>query len=109
MKKDSLSKVIKTKEQANKFMDELNRLTTPHMTLWRTLIRIESFDKEKIEFVVPSWDHTQTVTLDRKNLPDMVNEVLDNKVELPYRLFAKCNIDNENKNELIFAEWEIKK
>jgi hypothetical protein len=80
----------------------------PSMKMWRTLIRIEDFNEDKIDFVVPSWDHTVTVSLDRNTLPDFVNENLNKEVKLPFRLFAKCNIGTEDKNELMFSDWEIK-
>ena len=79
----------------------------PSMKMWRTLIRIENFNENQIDFVVPSWDYTVMVSLNRDTLPDFVNENL-NKDKLPFRLFAKCNIGNENKNELLFSDWEIK-
>ena len=74
-------------------------------TLWRTLIRIENYNRNDIEFIIPGWDNDVTVTLNRNNLPKEINGILDN-VQLPYRLCVRCNIGNENKDELIFENWE---
>ena len=74
-------------------------------TLWRTLIRIETFDENSIQFIIPGWDHEVTLFMNRSELPEEINENLE-KVKLPYRLHVRCNIGNDNKDELIFENWE---
>ena len=74
-------------------------------TLWRTLVRIESYDESIINFVLPGWDHEVNLKLNRKELPNDINKILDSNVQLPYRLHVRCNIGNEDKNELVFENW----
>lgn len=74
--------------------------------LWRTLVRIESFNAENIYFVLPGWNSDIKLSLSRNELPKDINNNLDS-VDLPYRLHVKCNIGNENSAELIYSDCEM--
>jgi hypothetical protein len=76
-------------------------------TLWRTLVRIESFNEDKVSLVLPSWNHRETIELNITELPTEIVEKMK-ITEMPYRVFARCNIGNDNKEELVFKQWESK-
>lgn len=72
--------------------------------VWRSLIRIDSFDKDHIYVIIPSWDPNEVISLNTEDLPVEIKNV----IEPDKRLHAKVNIGCESANDLFFTEWEPK-
>jgi hypothetical protein len=75
-------------------------------TLWRTLVRIESFDEatEMFHVFVPGWSSTIEVLLDIEEVPDNIQRrYFDDK---HIRFHAMVNIGCDEADELVFDDWE---
>lgn len=73
-------------------------------TLIRTMVRIDSVDPTHIYIIIPGWDASEIIMVDRNELPDNVKGLVD----YDKRLHVKANIGCESIYDLYFSEWEIK-
>lgn len=83
---------------------ELNGEIRADRKLWRTLVRVDSFDEHHIYIIIPGWDTTEVISVARKELPQEVEAVID----VDKRLHVGANIGCENPNDLYFSNWETK-
>jgi hypothetical protein len=85
-------------------IEEFNGEIKPQRKLWRTLVRIDSIDKNHIYIVIPGWDRNEIISL---NIEDLPTDVKAN-IQPDLRLHAKANIGTESPNDLFFIDWELK-
>jgi hypothetical protein len=72
--------------------------------LHRTLARMDSFDEMYLYFIIPAWDPSEMISIERSELPSEINKI----VREDNRLFVEANIGAEDKDDLFFENWEIK-
>jgi hypothetical protein len=85
-------------------IDEFNGEIKPARKIWRSLVRIDSLDKNHIYVIIPSWDTNEIISLNIEDLPEKMRSV----IEPDLRLHAKVNIGCESANDLFFLDWETK-
>ncbi len=72
---------------------------------WRTLIRVEEIDSDRVYLyvVIPGWNTQKKIRLYLDNFPKVIREVIQEDM----RLHAQVNIGAETYEDLYFDEWEI--
>ena len=75
-------------------------------TLWRTLVRIESYNEKTgiLHIVSPGWSSTEEIYLDVDEVPNHVQlRYFDDK---HIRFHAMVNLGCDEVDELVFDDWE---
>lgn len=70
---------------------------------WRTLVRFEGYEGENVRLVIPGWDWSTPVLIDKKEVPQAIH---DRFVQGHIRCHAWMNIDTEKAESLCFLDWE---
>jgi hypothetical protein len=70
--------------------------------LWRTLIRVADIIDTSCYVVIPAWNSFEWVYINMSNIPENIRPLLCRGK----RLHAEVNIDEEDKGNLKFENWE---
>jgi hypothetical protein len=85
-------------------INEFNGQLRADRRLWRTLVRIDSFDENHIYIIIPGWDTTEAIAVGMDEIPANIIAI----IEEDKRLHVEINIGCESVNDLYFGNWEIK-
>lgn len=71
---------------------------------WRQLVRVESIVGNIVNVIVPGWSVSETIPLVIADLP------YDVRISLKpdERYYAMVNIGSDEKEELVFNDWEVR-
>lgn len=88
-----------------KCIEEFNGQFRPSRQPWRTLIRIEEYDKSRkvLHVVIPAWDANQTVGL---QIEDVSSEIQKRIQEGHEHFHAQVNLGAETYEDLYFTAWQ---
>jgi hypothetical protein len=88
-----------------KCIEEFNGQFRSSRQPWRTLVRIEEYDKtrEVLHVVIPAWDANQTIGL---QIQDVSNEIQQRILEGHEHFHAQVNLGAETYEDLYFTAWE---
>lgn len=86
-------------------IEEFNGQFRPSRQPWRTLIRIEDYDKSRrvLHVVIPAWDAKQTVGLQIQDVSGEVRKRIEAGQE---HFHAQVNLGAETYEGLYFTGWE---
>ena len=77
-------------------------LTEQEKRLWRALIRFVSIEKDYVYIVIPGWNSSVNIKLDKNKIPIEIQ----NQMKPDFRCHAYVNKGAENESDLIITNWE---
>ena len=78
-------------------------MTEQESKLWRTVVRVEKYDKKICGVIVPGWDYRHLIEL---RVIDIPIEIVRQIEKGHSRFVAKVNVGAEKLEDIMIDEWE---